>query len=132
MYQQCLGAVFFAKRAAETAHRGYAILIRVRMLAWAPQSTVQSLHYPGNLPPQFFEEFREFMRSTFARENKLRADKNQTLWNTTINVRDEQRKRGNRGAGRAPHASTRELVLEYLQSDGSRRWEARTRAGTDL
>lgn len=69
------------------------------------------------------------MRMTFEREEELLAEKNQMLWGPIINVREGQRDRSDQDDGRARYAPTRQLVLEYLESDRRRVWTAQTRAG---
>lgn len=90
MYYHGLGAAFSAKRAVETAHRGYATLKEFRTLPRALGNTVQSLDYPSRLPRQSLGEFLDFM------------------------------------------FSTRELAMEYLESDWSQVRAVRTPASTEV
>lgn len=71
------------------------------------------------------------MLSMLKRENELQAEKNRTLWNVISNVGGEQRDESDYDAGRAQYASMRELVVEYLESDGSQVCAAKTRAKMD-
>lgn len=64
-------------------------------------------------------EFVESMRSTFKREDGSRADKIQTLWNSTIDVRHKRLNKNDENAQRARYGSTRGVVIEYLRSDES-------------
>lgn len=71
----------------------------------------------------------EFARCTFTRQDEFRAKENQTVRNFTLNMKDEQQNKIVRDARRAQYASTRELAMECLESDGSRVGAARTRVG---
>lgn len=82
------------------------------MFAQAPGDILESLAYPGSLPRQSSGEFLEFMLSTCQRENELRAEESRALWIRTIHVKDKQRDRIDRNAGRARYASAREVVME--------------------
>lgn len=81
------------KRAAETAHQSYAILTRFGTFAQALVSVLRTLDYPDTLCQQSLENFQEFMRSTFEKENELRAEEIRTLWNLNRIVGEDQRDR---------------------------------------
>lgn len=59
------------------------------------------------------------MSPEFVEKNELQAKRIWTLWNPIINVRDEQRDRSHRDAGRTRFALAQEPVMKYLESDGS-------------
>lgn len=49
-YERGLGTAFFAERAAQTAHWGYAALQGFGTFAQAPEDVLQSVDYPEALP----------------------------------------------------------------------------------
>lgn len=63
---------------------------------------------------------------------ELQAEDRGVQWAPITIVDDEQRKRCNWDLGRARYASTRELMTEYLNTNESRPYAARTRAATSF
>lgn len=61
MHQNGLGAALFEQRAADSAHRGYAILTVLRPFDKSPGDSTRSLDYPDSLLQQSFEEFLSFV-----------------------------------------------------------------------
>lgn len=114
--EQRLDTTFFANRAAQIAHRGYAILLGYGTFAQAPRDVFQSLNYRAALLQTSFEEFLQFMHSALSGKEKPQADNSRALCSPIINAGDERQDRSSREVGRALHTSTRELVREYLKS----------------
>lgn len=89
----------------------YATMIKSGTFAQAPEDIRQSVDYPDNLSQHPFEEFLEFMRPTFQKEDELRAEESRTFWNLIIHAGDEQRDRCSQKVERARYDSMRELVV---------------------
>lgn len=61
MCQHGLGAAFYAKRAAKTAHQKYVILKAFETFAKVSEDAVQTLDFSGTLRQQSSGELLEFM-----------------------------------------------------------------------
>lgn len=79
IFQHGLGVAFFEARAAEMAHRGYAVLTGFGTFAQALRDILQSAHYPDSLHQQSIGDSSEFMPSAFQRESELRVEENGVL-----------------------------------------------------
>lgn len=64
MYQNGVGAAFFAKVAADIAHGGHAILTGLETFDKASEGILRSLNHYYSLPQQSFGSFLELMHST--------------------------------------------------------------------
>lgn len=72
------------------------------------------------------------MHSTRQRKDELQAESNRMLWSPIIYLKDEQPDGSGQEAVRAWDASTRELVMHYVESDWRRVWAGRPRTGEDV
>lgn len=127
-YEQGLGAAFFAERAAKIAHWRCANLPGIGNFAQASGDVRQSFDYPEGLSQKLLGNFLQFKHSAFPREHELQGESNRALWSCIISLGGEQHDKSDRDAGRALYAPTQNLVMENLESDGSRMWAAQTGA----
>lgn len=132
MYEQGSSGAFFSDQAAENFNRRSAVLPGFGTLAQGPWDVFQSLNNPEALSQKSFGNFLQFVHSAFTGEDELQAEHSRSLWGRIINVGDEQRERIDRDEGRTLYAATQEIMMVYLESDGGRVWEARTRAAMDF
>lgn len=124
-------AAFSAKYAPETAHRGYAILPGLRASTRAPESLSRPLKYSKARPQKLFGDFVQLTHSAFAGEDERQAEDSRALWSRIINVWDGRCDRSDWDPERARYVLMHELVMGYLDSNGSRVRGAHTWASMD-
>lgn len=127
-YEQGWSAAFFAERAVKTAHGSYEILQGSSVFGQAPGGGPQSLDYLEGLLSESFGPFLKLVDSTIPGDHELQAENDRALCSLFINLENEQCERIHREARSARHASTRKLVMKYLESDKSQVCATRTRA----
>lgn len=113
-------------------HHEYAILPGSRAVAAGPEKVPNLPDCPTGLPGESFGNFLEFTHSTFKGEKVLEDKASRSLWNPVVNVGDEKQDINEQDAVRRHSALMRELIMEYLESDGEWMWAARSRVATDV
>lgn len=131
-YKQKSSTAIIAGRAPEAAHRGYAALLRVGTAAQALGDVLQSLYFSEAVSQKSVRDFPQSMHSASRGDSELRAKDSWAPWSQVVSVEHEQRDKSGRDAVRPRHAPTREMMLEYFESERSLLCAAWTWAAMDI
>lgn len=72
------------------------------------------------------------MGLAFRREIEWQAEKVRKLQSSTVFIEDDSLDGIDHDATKAPQVTTQELVMEHLESDGSRVWAAQSQADMEV
>lgn len=91
VYQHGWEAAFFAKRAVDLQHRGYATVEGFEVFAEALWKVLHSVVYPDILPQCSTGESLRFMHSIFESQESLKEEEKLMIGNSTTSRGDERR-----------------------------------------